>query len=298
MTFWQLKVFTIVAKETSFTQAGKVLRITQPSVSAAIGDLQKDLGAQLFVKLGMKPYLTEAGRRLLPLAERALASIDRIPQAMDEVRGLKKSLLKVGGSPLAAATFLPAAVHAFKERHPEIDVILKIQKSESLGNKLLAGELDVAVLGRPVPSRLLIGKPYREEAIVAIAPPGHPLAKKRSVSLNLIAKEPLVVPAEGGPVRQMIEKRFAEKRLPFEPVIEVDVQYGGRDALRSAVASGLGIGFASMCYAAWEIRAGRLKLLKVPALNLKRKMYIVFHKSREQTPTVQLFVKHLSRYRN
>jgi DNA-binding transcriptional LysR family regulator len=240
MTLWQLKTFATVAREGSFTKAGKVLNISQPSVSSLVIGLQKELGIKLFDKLGMRPRLTEAGRLLLKRAESVLGITEKIPEEMEQVKGLKKGRIRVGGSPVAAATFLPQAVQTFKEQHPGIDVILLIQRSDSLGIQLLEGELDLAILGRPVRSSLLVGTSYREEEIVAIASPGHPLAKKRLVPLELIAKEPLIVPAKGGPLRDMIERKFAERKLPFMPALEIDTQYGGRDALRSAWQAALG----------------------------------------------------------
>ncbi|MGH7767326.1 MAG: LysR family transcriptional regulator, partial [Candidatus Binatia bacterium] len=117
MTLWQLKTFATVAKEGSFTKAGKTLNISQPSVSALIIGLQKELGVKLFEKLGVKPHLTEAGRSLLQLAESALETIEKIPQEMDEVKGLKKGKLSVGSAGIATPIILPT-IHKFKSRFP------------------------------------------------------------------------------------------------------------------------------------------------------------------------------------
>jgi DNA-binding transcriptional LysR family regulator len=297
MTLWQLKAFTTVAKEGSFTKAGKILEISQPSVSALVIGLQKELNVRLFEKLGTRPHLTEAGRRLLELVNSALATIEKIPEELDQVKGLKKGRLAIGGSGFAGATLLPIAVQTFKKAFPMVKVSLMVQPSVVLEEKLLNGELDLGLLGIPPKSPLIVVRPFREERIVVIAPPNHRLAKKRSVPLALVAKEPLIIEERGGgTIRNMIETLFARKGLDFAPELKIDAVFGSRDALKTAVASGLGIAFIPEHQVALDIKAGRLKVLKIPGLKLKRAMYLSYHKGR-QNPFVQTFADFLQRYK-
>jgi DNA-binding transcriptional LysR family regulator len=295
MTLWQLKTFATVAREGSFTKAGKVLQISQPSVSSLVISLQKELGVKLFEKLGMRPHLTEAGRRLLKLAETTLATVDRIPKEMEEVSTVKKGRLTIGGAGFAGATLLPVAVQAFKKAFPSIEVSLMVQASVVLEEKLLNGELDIAFLSLAPKSRLLVSKAYYEEEIVAVASPSHPLVKRSSIPLELLAQEPIVADGKGGHSRKKVENLFARKGLPFEPALEIDVLYGSRDAIKTAVANGLGIAFLSKHHIDWDVKAGRLKILKLSDFNLKRSMYLAFHKAR-QNPSVQIFVRFLQNY--
>ena len=297
MTLWQLQAFVTVAKEGSFTQAGKVLHIAQPSVSALVIGLQKELGVKLFEKLGIKAHLTEAGARLLQLVKGPLAAIEKIPDEMDQLKSLKKGRIRVGGSALAAASFLPVAVQKFKRAHPGIEVSLRIERTDVLEKELLEGNLDLAVLGWRPGSPHLLAHPYREEKVVAFAAPTHPLAKKRSVALELLGAEPLIVQEKGNVLRDMVETKFTEKGIPFRPALEVNVQVGGRDAVKQVVADKLGIGFLSKCHISQEVRAGRLKALKVPQLNLKRMMYITIHKKREDSSLVRQMSDFLKRYK-
>jgi DNA-binding transcriptional LysR family regulator len=296
MTLWQLKTFATVAREGSFTKAGKTLHIAQPSVSALVIGLQKELEIKLFEKLGMKPHLTEAGRRVLLLVERALAIIEKIPEEIDEVKGLRKGRIRVGGAVLAAATFLPLAVQEFKKEHPGIEVVLKIERSESLEKMLLEGDLDVAITTLLLRSPRLMSEPFREEKVVVIAPPNHPLARKRSVPLRLLANEPLIVHEKGTVIRDTVEKKFAERRVPFVPALQVDRERAGRDAIRSAVASGLGIGFLSHCFVAGDLKGGRVKELNVPELKLRQTLHLnVAKKQGKASPLLQNFIEFLNR---
>jgi DNA-binding transcriptional LysR family regulator len=105
----------------------------------------------------------------------------------------------------------------------------------------------------------------------------------------MLGKEPLVASDSGIGTRDMVEQRFARKGVPFVPTIQISAQIGARDAIRNAVASGLGIGFIAHCHVTADVEAGRVKILNVPELNLKRVIYIVTHKNRPVAPLVQAF---------
>jgi len=297
MTLHQLKVFATVAKLRNFTQAAENLHVSQPSVTLVIQGLGRELEIKLFERLGNKVRLTTAGERLLHHAEEILTKVDGIKEEIDEIRGLKKGKLSVGGSALAAACFLPGAVQNFKKEHPGVEVILRVDRSRNLERKLLEGELDVAILGRAPCSVLLLGEAYREEELVVIAPPQHPLSKRRSVPLELVAKEPFIAQQRLDRIRDIIQLAFAERGLPFEPVLEVDAQLGSWDAIKSAVISGIGAGFIPRCHIVSEVKAGRLKVLKVPELKLKMTMYIAVHKNREGFSLNRAFIEFLRRYK-
>jgi DNA-binding transcriptional LysR family regulator len=293
MTLHQLKVFATVAKLGNFTQAAEELHIRQPSISLLIKGLEHELEIKLFEKLGNKVRLTVAGERLLQSAEDVSAKLEGLKEEMDEIKGLKRGEIKVGGTTTAAVSFLPTAIQKFKKQCPDVAVSLKIQRSKVLEKDLLDGELDLAILGRAPHSPLLVSQPYHEEEIVVIVPPKHPLAKKHSAPFELIAREPFITNEKGTPVRDMVERAFAERGLPFRVFLEVNVQSGGRDAIKSAVASGLGISVIFKCHVITDLKAGRLKVLKVPELDLKRILYIAVHRNKQNALPVQVFIRFL-----
>jgi DNA-binding transcriptional LysR family regulator len=298
MTLHQLKVFTTVAKIKSFTQAAERLGVRQPSVSLVIKDLEQDLQVRLFEKLGHRINLTAAGELLMQDAEDILSKAEGLKEKMDELKGLKKGKIAVGASP-AVASFFPFVADQFKREFSWVETGLRIDSSSSLEKSLLDGELDVAVLGRAPRSPLIIGEICHQEEIVAIAPPTHALAKKASVPLMRIAREPIITDEKGGSlVRELLEERFARLGIPFTPHMELSPRIGSRDAVRNAVAGGLGISFITKCHVLSDVQAGRLKILKVPDLKLKRSSYIAVHKSRAKSPLVQAFVKVLKKYKS
>jgi DNA-binding transcriptional LysR family regulator len=289
MTLRQLRIFATVAKLGSFTQAAESLRVRQPSVTLLIQGLEREFGVKLFEKLGNRIRLTGAGEKLLQSAEDVLGELESLKNQMDEIKGLERGRIRIGGSALAAASFLPVAIQKFKKEHPGIEVILKIQRTDDLEEGLLDGELDIAIVSWVLRSTLLVGEPYREEEIVAIAPPKHPLARKRSVSLETLAREPLIAPGKGIRARELLEQKFAQEGIPFVPGIEIAAPFAVRDTIRNAVASGLGIGFVAKCHVLGDIKAGRVRLLKVPKPGWTRILYIAMHKNRQNSSLVRAF---------
>ncbi|HEY3305179.1 MAG TPA: substrate-binding domain-containing protein [Candidatus Binatia bacterium] len=233
---------------------------------------------------------------LLRRAQEALAIIEGTKDEIDEIQGLRKEKLNVGGSGLAAS-FLPAAIQTFKRAHPEIEVTLTIDRSRNLENGLLEGDLDIGVLSH-VHSPLLAHTLYGEDDLIVIASPNHPLTKKHSVPLELLAREPSVMFERGGLMYDMIQRRFAESRISFNPTLEVKTRSIARDAIKSAVSNGIGIGFIAKRHVEADIKAGRLKRLKVPEFNLKRQMYVVTHKKRNSGTPVKEFKDFLLQYKN
>jgi len=298
MTLYQLKVFATVARLKNFSRAAEILHVRQPSVSLSIQGFQRELGAKLFDRLGKNMHLTRAGEEVFSRAEEILARADEIKEAIDEIKKLKKGSLSVGGSATAGATFLPGAVQAFKQVHPGVEVTLTIQRSGSLEKNLLEGSLDVAILGIPPHADAIAVEPYRHDEIVVVASPNHPLTKKRSVSLEHLAGEPLIMHEKGTFIRDRVEERFADKGLPFTVALEVNANFGARETIKKAVASGLGLGFLSKAFVASEIQTEQLRPLKVPEIEFKRMIYIAVHKNRKNSPFVHPFINFLRHYKD
>ncbi|MGH7768536.1 MAG: LysR family transcriptional regulator, partial [Candidatus Binatia bacterium] len=265
-----------------------------PSVSALVIGLQKGLGVKLFEKLGVKPHLTEAGRRLLQLVDGALGTIDKIQEEMDEVKGLKKGKLSIGSAGIATPIILPT-IHKFKSRFPGIEVGLTIQKSENLHHMLADGELDVAIVARPPTSSRIFAEVYRDEEVVFFASTKHPLARRRSVPLKLLATELLIV-FKSGLLTSSVERQFAHIGIPFKPLMEISLQQGGREAIISAVESGLGVGYLTKRHLLADIRAGRIKALQTPGFKFKRTIYIAVHKRRYKSHLAQAFIDFLKEH--
>ena len=292
MTLHQLKVFLTIVKLNGVAQAAKALHISQPSVSGVIQDLQNELGVKLFERFGNRRKLTEIGKRLFERAETALNVIDGMREEVEEYHGLKKGKIVVGGSALAAASFLPIVIQSFKRGHPGVDVVMKIDKSNGLERDLISGEIDVAIMSWIPCSPRFYSEPYLNEEVMVIAAPKHPLSKKRSVTLEEASKEPWIA-YKVGYVRGIVDQIFADRALQFKPTLEVDLQLGARDAIKSVVMNNICIGYLSKYHVLSELKTGRLKALKIEGFPVERTLHLVLHKNQMDSPHIQAFLKFL-----
>jgi len=291
MTLHQLEVFALVAKLGSFTKAAGELHIGQPSVSSLMVELQKELGIKLFEKLGIKTHLTEAGKRFLQKSQNILTMIKEAKEEIDDLKGFHKGKISIGGCGLATDSGLPSVVQTFKKAYPGVEIGLTIEQSSLLEKSLLEGDLDLAILSWPSRSNLLVSELWREEELIVIASPDHPLAKKRAVSLALLVKEPLIANLESHFGWKLVEQKFAELGVAFRPTVEVKTHSRARDAIKNAVLSNLGIGFLAKSHIVGDLKSGRLKTLRVPQLKLTRPLYITVPKNRKDLPLTQAFTK-------
>src|SRR5437899_10204599 len=174
----QLRTFKAVAVLGSFSLAAQQLRLSQPSVSYQVKELEEALGLPLLDRLSKRIQLTEAGSILYGYARRTLDVLDEAALALEEMRGIKRGNLRVGASTTVGIYLLPAALGAFKKLHPGLVISLEIATRASVQEKVLRNELDLAVVGPALKDSDLAIIPFLSDELVVVAPAGHEFAGK------------------------------------------------------------------------------------------------------------------------
>ena len=296
MTLHQLRAFALVAELGSYKDAAEAFEVSRPCMTFLIKGLEKEYQLKLFNRIRNRTVISSSGEVLLQKAKRVLDDANQLEEEVNKLNGLEKGKLSVGGSSLASYLFLPVVVQKYKLKFSGIEIHLEIQDSKQLEKLLLDGHFDLVIMGFRPQSPLLVSEFYIAEKIVAIAPPDHPLTKRESVSLELLAKESLVITSKGNQVRDKVERRFSERGLPFKSALEISSIHGARSAIKSALLGGLGVSFITRCYLLPEFQTGEIKQLKVPGLDVRRELYIVRHKNRQDAKLLQTFVNFLWDY--
>src|SRR5581483_5845306 len=150
ITLHQLRIFRAVADHRSFSAAAQELRISQPSVSYQVKELETALGVPLLDRLGKRVQLTEAGQLLYSYTRRTLNLLDEAAVALEDLRGIRRGSLKVGASTTVGIYVMPAALGAFKKLHPDLAIALEIANRGQVQERVLRNELDLAVVGPPL----------------------------------------------------------------------------------------------------------------------------------------------------
>ncbi len=238
MNHAQLRAFHSVASEGGFTRAAERLHVTQPTLSGQVKAMEARYGVRLFDRRGRRVAPTELGRELLDLTRRLFSLEAEAEHLLSAARGLTRGSLRVGAD---APYHVTAALAAFTERYPGIRLSLTVGNSAELAHGLLHHHLDVAVLADPAGDLRYFARPLRHDRMVAFVPKTHPLAKRRRLELADIAGSRLVLREHGSTTRRIFETAVARRGLALAEVLDMN----SREAVREAVAAGLGIGVVS-----------------------------------------------------
>ncbi|MFD4195131.1 LysR family transcriptional regulator [Amycolatopsis thermoflava] len=247
MELQQMRYVVAVAETGSFTRAAQRCLVVQSALSHQIARLERELGARLFDRTSRRVRLTAAGAAFLPAARQCLDFAERaaaeVAAAVGEVRGR----LSVGVIPTVAAVDLPAALHQFRRRYPQVRVRLRMAASHELVEQVRQGALDLAFLGLPLTARPegVRAHELARDRHVAIVAPEHPLAARAETDLRTLAGEEFVDFPEGSPGRTQSDQAFAAAGLARNVAFEVTTA----DLMAGLVREGLGVAMLPSTYA-------------------------------------------------
>lgn len=280
----QLQIFRSVARTLSYTRTGEALNLTQPAVFTQVRALEEALGAPLIERIGKRLHLTEAGREVEETARDILDGLERLDQRLADLSGMKRGRLRVA-IVTTAKYDIPARLGAFCAAHPGIDVTLEVGNREELLARLAANEDDLYVLGTPPEGLDVVAEPFADNPLVLIAPPDHPLAGRRLAPADL-AGHPFVMREPGSGTRIAAERFFAAAGIA--PVVRMEL--GANEAVKQAVAAGLGLSVLSRGTALLELRHGELAELDVAGFPILRQWFVAHPRGKRLSVAATAFL--------
>jgi len=281
MNHAQLRAFHAVAAAGSFTKAADALHVTQPTLSAQVKALEESHGVELFQRHGRGIAATDLGRRLLEITRRYFNLEDEAEELLAATRGLTRGHLRVGAD---APYHVMGALAAFNRRYPRLTLSLSIGNSAELLQDLIEHRSDVAILADVPGDSRLHALPLRRDRLIGFAPNGHPTARKGRIDAARLAEHRLVLREPGSTTRHLFETAMARAGHGLGEVLEI----GSREAVREAVAAGLGIGIVS------ESEFGqdpRLKPLRLGGIDVEMTEYVVCLAERRDLRLVKAFLE-------
>jgi DNA-binding transcriptional LysR family regulator len=289
MTIRQLEVFLAIAHAQSFSRAAERIHLSQPTLSEHMKELEEELGVPLFVRHSRSVSLTEAGRVFEDYATRVVATLAAGRHAIAELDGLKRGSLVVGASTTPGTYVLPARIAKFREQYPGITVALRIGNSRTVEERVRDGEVDLAVIGGHVlgPSERCVAAGIVDE-LQLIVPPNYPV-KDASLPPARLAREPLLIREEGSATRQATERALRQAGVTFKPAMELD----HTETIKRAVMAGLGVAFVSRYAVEDEVRGGRLRVLSVQRMKIRRHFHVIHDERRPLSASARAFTAFL-----
>lgn len=289
MDTYRFKVFLECARLKNFSRAAEVLHISQPSISLHIRGLEEWCGTSLFERRGRRVELTEAGRRLKEHAQRMLTNLDMARQDVQEVLGLGRGRLAVGGAGLPGTYMLPKALSMFKSLYPKLEIYMNFGVSSQIEQLLQEDVVEIGMFSRKPKVRGLKGERYASSEMVTAAPAWHPMARKPRVSLRELAREPLVLREPEAAGGELVRSYFARKGLS----INIAMELSSHEAIKVAVAEGLGITLIARPWLANELALSKIAIIKVPELNLSIDHWVFRREGRVLSQTARAFLQFL-----
>jgi DNA-binding transcriptional LysR family regulator len=283
LTLHQLRIFECVVTHLSITKASAALHISQPSVSQQLKLLEEEFGTKFFVRINQGVELTSEGKEFFDAIGAMLAKADNLEKRFKRsVKGNDTAPLIVGGSHNVSVNVLPKLLMALKERHPSLQFMLETNKSPVIETRLLASELEIALITNPSHRAEIVFEPYEEMEAVAFCLPTNPLARKQP-TLKELVECPLVV-RSGGRTERMFTSLGYKVNIAFRCELS--------SAVKAAVRMGMGVGILYRNAIASRVAKGDLKVIHVPELKeLGFRSFIAYDKRKPLSPMAQEFLQ-------
>ena len=292
MDLWQLNIFRKVIELQSFSKAGESINLSQPTVSSHIRELESYFGCRLIDRMRKAALPTDAGRLLYDYSVKLLTLRDEAESAIVQFQGKVEGPLIVGGSTIPGGYILPKIVGQFGRLYPDASMALRLGDSKSVVEDILADKLDLGVVGAKVSNQKIMQEKLLDDQMQLIVPADHKWAKKKSVTVKALVKEPFIMREEGSGTRRAILDSLEKKGSSIED-INVIVEMGSAEAVREAIKSRIGVSILSTIAVADEIKAGQMKALKVEGVDLGRSFYLTLHRYRTPSPVCHVFLQYL-----
>src|SRR5437660_5872144 len=270
----QLAAFCAVVERRSFSQAAERLGVTQPAVSLQVRSLEQRLGQRLLDRSGRRVEPTEAGLRLYQGAQRLLALESEL---VDDVSGGGDGelggTLTIGASTGPGGTVVPLLLCEFQRRHPGVAIAFSVSHTQSIVDLVAERELELGVVGAARRHRAVTFEPFFRDELILVIPPGHRFAG-RTLSLDELRTEPLIVMQEGAGVRQVIEEELRRAGVRLRD-LDIHLELGLQESVKSAVTAGYGVTFISKSAVESELAAGALAAARIEGLDPARGISLV-----------------------
>jgi len=286
----QLAAFCAVVDRRSFSQAAERLGVTQPAVSLQVRALEKRLGTQLLDRSGRRVEPTEAGWRLYRGAQKLLALEEQIESDVaSTVEGELRGTLVLGASTGPAAIVVPLLLGEFQRQNPGVHVSLTVSDTHTVVERVAARELELGIVGASRRYRGVRFEPFFSDEVILACPPGHRFAG-RTVPLDELREEPLILMQEGAGVRQIVEDALRRRGMRLRD-LDVRLELGLQESVRRAVQAGYGVTFISRTAVESELEAGTLAEARVQGLEATREISLAVAAGRARSRVADAFVE-------
>jgi DNA-binding transcriptional LysR family regulator len=287
MNLNQLKIFYMAAKNGNLSLAAKELFITQPAVTKGIQRLQEFYDMKFVDHVGKKLVLTDAGEVLYEISEKIFELENQAEESIRDFQQRKRGHIRILSSESFGDYYLPRIIIPFSQAYPMVRITMNILPTEQVVSHTATLNNDLGFISYPVEHHKLRVKEVLEDQLVIIAPTEHPLAHKKKLESTDLAGQLLIMHEKGSAPRKAIEDYIRKHQVS----VSIPLELSSNRAIKRAVEEGIGIALVSRKVANEEIRAGRLAAISLSDPSMIRKFYMVHHKDKYLSDSLQKFIE-------
>lgn len=287
MNLDDLRVFSAVASERSFSKAATRVGRTQPAVSQAVRRLEDAVGERLIDRAQRDGTLTQAGVMLLDYATRMLRLADEAHAAVSELRDVERGRVAIGANEAAVHMLLPI-IRGFLERHPRVQIDVRRVPSRNIGIELQQRTIDLGILTFPPADRDLASITIGTDELVLLVPKSHPFAQRAEVPFEEVGRQTIIAHNDPSPARERVLRISEEKHAP----LNISLSLPSLDGIKRAVELGLGVAILPKRCALSELGRGQLQSVRIPELRALRRVRIVHRRGGTLSAAAAAFLEH------
>jgi LysR family transcriptional regulator, transcriptional activator of the cysJI operon len=277
-----IHIFLTVVEQNSFSEAGRKLNLSQPAVSQAIHNLERQFGVELFVRSGRSVHLTEAGQLLQGIGQELLTKANRLEEMMNSIHGSVIGEMTVGCSTTSGKYLLPGLIARFRHTFPQLRINVLVSSRDSVIKKLLSNDLPLGVSSKIVEHSELEYQEFYTDRVILIVPANHRWARFRRIYPEDLLEEPIILREEVAGTREVLMEGLRQHDI-LPDMLNVAMTLGNAEAIEMAVEEDLGIAFVSRLAASRGLELGRIVEVEVEGMPLQRKLYVA--RNRRYPPT-------------
>lgn len=278
LNFHQLHIFYTVADRGSFSAAAQALHMTQPAVTMQVQSLEDYFGTKLLLRSTKRIELTDAGRALIPYAQKSIELIRDTDQAMATFTKQLKGKLQLGSSLTIGEYILPRLLGPFGQEYPHIAISMKVTNTTQIIEEILSHQLNFGLIEAPVNHPDMHIEPVMKDELVLVAPKGHPLTGKASITIEEAMEYPFVLREQGSGTRLVMEEQLRLQSI--DPAnMKIVMELGSTGAVKSAVEAGFGLSVISSSAIKHELTLGLIQVIPLSNIVFKRYFYSIYLKS-------------------
>jgi DNA-binding transcriptional LysR family regulator len=287
-TFRQLKLFLALADSGSVTSAARSMHVTQPTASMQLKELSNSVGLPLYEVISKTVHLTPVGIELAKTARLMTNEWESFEQLTANMKGLKKGSLKIAVVS-TAKYFIPKLLGSFCNKYPDVDIALEVLNRDGVIRRLEQNMDDMYIMSIPPSNIEIEDEVFMSNPLVMIADKNHLLSDVSSINLEDLKTQRFILREVGSGTRMATNLHF--KKNGFKPNIRLEL--GSNEAIKKAVAGGLGLGVMSMHALDNNYIQNELSILDVKDFPIHSNWHIVTAKGKKLTPIAKIFHDHL-----